>query len=1290
MAGRVGKIGEFDAALEEWGNYMERVTHYFAANGIEADKQKDTFLCCIDRDTFGLLRTLVAPAKPGEKTYKELVDALTAHLAPKPLVIAERFRFHKRVQKEGESIKVYAASLQKLAEHCAFGQSLADTLRDRLVCGMRNEKVQQRLLTMGDLTFRKAVEEAEMAERASKDVVEFHESVHEVHRLPAHAGGRCYRCDGQHDPQTCRFLNEQCNFCKKRGHVERACMSKKRFSRGSSTRREQKAPPRMVKTVERPVGSMDELESGDETLNWGGVYTMAQWKDGKPMYVEVMIEGQQVKMELDTGAAVSLLPYQVYQENFAHLPLDKTQVRLKTYTGEHVLPRGLIKVEVRKGTESARLPLLVVNGTGPPLFGRNWLAKIPIDWSYIKSLTCSTTVTLRQQRLEQLIAKYPGLGQDSVGKMADVKAHLTLKDGAVPVFMKARPVPYSLRAKVETELARLEREGILTQVTWSDWATPVVVVPKTDGSVRLCGDFKVTVNPALNIDRYPLPRIEDILATLGGSTVFSKIDLQLAYLQMELDDASKELTTIHTHKGLFRYNRLAFGIASAPAIWQRAIERVLEGIPKTQCLLDDIIVAGAGEEEHLQLLEQVLERLNRYHLTINKRKCVFFQKEVSYCGYRVDGEGLHKTAEKVKQLMSSDTVLTHFNPRYPLVLACDASAYGLGAVLSHTMPDGGERPVAYASRTLSPAECNYAQIDKEALAIVWAVKKFHQYLYGLNFTLITDHQPLTALFSPDRNISATAASRLQRQALFLSAYTYTMRYRSTTQHANADALSRLPSKQQDQAPEDSDDSTAYLVQQLELLPVTALSLKAGTLKDPELTRVMTFAQSGWPRSISEDLKPFFVRRDELTIEQGCLMWGARAVIPQKYRSKVLDELHGGHLGVVKMKALARAHVWWPNIDRDIEGACQSCTGCQLMKQDPKLTPVHPWEYPEGPWQRVHLDFAGPFEGKTFLIMVDAYTKWPEVSVMTSTTTEVTIDELRTTFARWGIPQQIVTDNGQQFVSEMFQRFMSHNNIKHIKSSPYHPATNGLAERFVQTLKQALRDERSLQHRLASFLLSYRNSRHATTETAPSYLMMGRELRCRLHLLKPDLRGTVSKAMTRQVMTRAAAIERSFGEGERVMVHDYRTGHTRWQPATITQKLGVKSYLVDVGNGGVWKRHADQIRSADERSTREESEVVDCPVPQSRGIEPVLQPPMEMVIPPPKTSEGQGMRGLEGAAPQEAPLPQETQEAPLPHETQEETPLSQERLQPQEATQLQVPRRSGRAIKKPARYTDGGT
>ena len=302
-----------------------------------------------------------------------------------------------------------------------------------------------------------------------------------------------------------------------------------------------------------------------------------------------------------------------------------------------------------------------------------------------------------------------------------------------------------------------------------------------------------------------------------------------------------------------------------------------------------------------------------------------------------------------------------------------------------------------------------------------------------------------------------------------------------------------------------------------------------------------------------------------------------------------------------------------------------------------------------------------------------------------------MDELRYIFARWGIPQQIVTDNGPQFVSKMFQRFTSSNNIKHIKSSPYHPATNGLAERFVQTLKQALRvsrkDNRSLQHRLASFLMNYRNARHSTTETAPACLMMGRELRCRLHLLKPDLRGTVSKAMTRQVMTRPAAVERNFEEGETVMVRDYRPGHIQWQPATVTKKMGVKSYQVDLGNGGVWKRHADQIRPDDERRVTEESTEMCYPPPLSTYTEPVaqdipdkaLQPLGDMLPPLPKEPEAQRINGQKEVS-------QEEPETPQP-------PLREETSLPSARTQLQIPHtitRSGRAVRRPARYTDGGT
>ena len=232
------------------------------------------------------------------------------------------------------------------------------------------------------------------------------------------------------------------------------------------------------------------------------------------------------------------------------------------------------------------------------------------------------------------------------------------------------------------------------------------------------------------------------------------------------------------------------------------------------------------------------------------------------------------------------------------------------------------------------------------------------------------------------------------------------------------------------------------------------------------------------------------------------------------------------------------------MDKEIEEVTLSCAGCQEMKRTPKLTPLHRWEFPGGPWRRIHVDLAGPIEGKMLLVVVDAYSKWPEVAVMEETTAERTVEELRDRIARWGLPLQIVTDNGPQFISETFKCFMKLNNIKHITTSPYHPATNGLAERFVQTLKQSLRvskkEDRTLKHRVAAFLMNYRNARHSTTDEAPAQLMIGQELRSRLHFLKPNLQDTVSKRVqTAQVLRRTAIPDRIFEIGEWVMVRDYR-------------------------------------------------------------------------------------------------------------------------------------------------------
>ena len=816
-----------------------------------------------------------------------------------------------------------------------------------------------------------------------------------------------------------------------------------------------------------------------------------------------------------------------------------------------------------------------------------------------------------------------------------------MPSNALPRFHRPRSVPYALKSVVEEELDRLLRVGVLETVEHSDWAAPIVVVPKKDGRVRICGDYKITVNPVLDIDQYPLPCAEDLFATLAGGKCFSTLDLSHAYNQLILDEESRKFLTINTHRGLYRYTRLPFGVASAPAVFQKIMDQILQGLDGVICYLDDILVSGKSENEHLEILQKVLERLKEHGIRVKKSKCAFMKASVQYLGHIIDADGLHATDSKIQAItearaprnvqelrsflgllnyyarfipnlssflhplnqllqrdvrwkwskeceaafkeakakIASPNVLAHYDPTLPIRLAGDASAYGVGAVISH-MKDGVEQPIAFASRTLLPSERNYSQIEKEALSLIFGVSKFHTYLYGRKFTLITDHKPLTTILGPKKGIPTMAAARLQRWAVKLSAYTYNIEFRHTGDLANADGLSRLPLQRVGSIGYDP-ESSCFNIHQVESLPVTGKQLANSTQTDDILSKVHKYITKGWPQQVDSVLKPYFEKKDELTVEGGCVLWGIRVVIPSKWREKLLNDLHRDHPGIVRMKNIARSYIWWPGLYGNIEQVAKSCEDCQAVKNSPPVAPLHPWVWPTRPFQRVHIDFAGPFQGAMFLVAVDAYSKWPEVFVMQSTTVNKTIEILRHVFAMYGLPEQLVSDNGPQFTSEEFAIFMKLNGVKHTRSAPYHPSTNGLAERFIQSMKQGLKASLSsglsLSHRLSNFLLTYRSTIHSTTGVSPCSLFLKREVRTRFDLLRPDIESRVmGKQMQQKTDHDRHARMRQFLIGQRVMAKNLRPGPD-WIPAIIVERLGPLPYLVETSDKQCWRRHVDHLK-----------------------------------------------------------------------------------------------------------------
>lgn len=1243
-------------ARESWSQYADRMEQYFIANDIDDRKKASVFLATIGPAAFRTIGNLVAPRKPSEESYARLTKVMSDFYNPSPLVTVQRYKFYSRFRQPEESVSTFVAELRNLAKDCDFGTALEDNLRDRLVCGVADSIIQKRLLAEPNLTFKKAFDIAQSQESAAKNVATLSQggSVHKLTLTSSTAP--CYRCGRKgHAQQDCKFKTATCHHCGKTGHIRPVCHTLK-SSRSSDSSRRDSSHHRNRPFRHRPIS--DSSRSTDTTVprnlpknRTSDIRHMADDSEklpeeydlfsvpgnsrSSPLFVTVMVDNLPLRMEVDTGASFTIISRSTYAEFLCSHKLEPTNVRLRTYSGDSLSVFGQFTARVRYQDQELPLLFVVAGVDGPSLLGRNWLQLLRLDWSAILSL--------KDSNLSLVLEKHAKVFDDSLGTLQGFNAKLIVDKSAKPIFCKPRPVPYSIRSQVEAQLDRLVHRNIIEPISFSDWAAPIVPVMKPDKTIRICGDFKMTVNKVSKLDRYPIPKIEDLFANLSGGTSFSKLDLSQAYSQLTLDDDSKQYTVINTHRGLFRYNRLPFGIASAPGIFQRTMESLLSGIPKVMVYLDDILVSGTSEENHLENLHLVLNRLEKAGLRLKKEKCEFMVPNITYLGHKIDSEGLHPTPAKVeailkaavpkdvtelkaflgllnyygkfipnlsstlhplyqllnqdsdwswtpermkafqkaKTLLTSDSVLVHFDPQQEILLACDASSHGIGAVLSHRFRDGTEQPIGFASRTLTVAEQKYSQIEKESLACVFGVKRFHSFLYGHKFKLITDHKPLISLIHEHRSIPTTTSNRIQRWALALSMYEYSVAFKPSSSHCNADALSRLPLPHvKDEPPTPTE--TVLLLEQIAESPVSVNQIRLWTRRDPVLSKVLGYILNGWPTDkelLDTSLKVFNNRKLELSTQDGVILWGNRVVIPSPGRKPLLQELHACHPGVARMKSLARMFVWWPGLDDNIEHFVKGCTTCQSLQPAPPASPIIPWKWPTHPWFRLHMDIAGPFLGCMFLIVIDAHSKWLEVRLLSSTTSSSIISSIRSIFAQFGLPSVVVTDNGRNFTSTEFEQFLSHNGVKHLLSSPYHPSSNGLAERGVQIFKREMLKikEGSINDRMSHILFYNHITPQTTTGLSPAELLQGRRLRSRLDLIRPDLEARViEKQLAQQSGARTGSRLRSLSVGQTVFIRNFGNG-PRWFSGTIRQAVGEVSYDVALDDGRCFRRHIDHIR-----------------------------------------------------------------------------------------------------------------
>lgn len=1230
---------------ETWREWKEAWNLYNISSGLS--EKEDKIQIATIQSVLGARARRVLKTLPNinvditARTVTGIVAALEAYCIPRKNVTHERYVFRMTVQ-EDRTFDTYLTDLRRKAERCEFGTIKDSLIRDQIVIGTNNVALRERLLRESELTLEKTINLCRISEQSKEhlkilssaqtsdvDSVSRSGPTKQAWKPPNNDSTtqrimKCKFCASSHDKGKCPAFGATCYNCNGRNHYARCCSKSSNGTYG-----------RNVRGVEVETRNEDYSLAETKGLYIGEV----QGNSRKNIRSQLLINEIPVNFKLDTGAECNIIPMNLVDQ-LGGGQIEPTNMLLKSFGGYRLDTVGKCHLGTRLDNSQSSKPLeyYVVRNDVKPLLGLESCLDLGLLSIHDKVEQIGLSVDEVKQKdnlLDEFNDVFEGLG------CVEGEYEIKLKDNACPTTQPQRNVPVRLLDKLKETIDDLESKNVIAKVDEPvEWVSNLVIVEKKDKSLRLCLD-PPDLNAAIEREDFKPPTFENISSTLNGCKVFTVVDMSNCYWHQKLTENSSYLCTFNTPHGRYRFKRMPFGISCASEVAQKMVEKNFGDIQGALPIFDDIIVGGKTEEEHDAALRKVLTRARERNIKFNRAKIQFRVSQVKYMGEIVSKEGFAPDPDKIsaicdmptpsckqdlqrllgminylskyipnmseltsllrsllkkdvpwswfpehdaalaklKSVLSSAPVLRFYDTDLPTTLQVDASKNGLGACL---LQNG--QPVAYASRAMSTSEQNYAQIEKELLAIVFGCERFHMYTYGTEVEIHSDHKPLESIF---KKALYKVPPRLQRMRLRLQKYCIKVKYVPGKFLQIADTLSRAFNASNIPVDNDMHKEMENLIHSVvKNLPISDIKLKdlrEITRKDHTMQMLSKYAREGWPEqkcNLPLSLKLFWNVRNDIYLIDGLLLKDNRLIIPSEWKRDVLQKLHTGHFGIEKCKAKARKTVFWPNMTKDIEEMVNKCEDCLKYQCKQTKEPMQTHEIPVLPWQIISSDIL-EFKNTNYVVVIDYYSKYIEALRLTGKKATDVIKRLDEIFARHGYPEKMIADN-MPYDSREMRNYANSCGINIETISPTYSQSNGLAEKAVHIVKNILRKGCDLNQGL----MEHRNTPISNFPFSPNQLLLSRQIRTKIpvhpSVLVPQVCDNVPDLLRdRQIKTKKYYDQQGSKELQKLNEGDCirfrKPGDKYYSPARVTTKLEApRSYMITDDTGRNYRRNRRHI------------------------------------------------------------------------------------------------------------------